>query len=133
MLDFTKLAAYLDNFTQDDPGYDTVCYIKSKIAQDLQDPKTINNANDEELDDNEVTMSTGEQRAQDNAEGEIMSGAFKELDVLNKIKEEKDEVVMPGKEKHKDPNMADTSNFGNNAANQKNASLFDLLAKKIKR
>jgi hypothetical protein len=136
MLDFTKLAAYLDSFKGGDPHYDAACYIKTKLAEDMHDAKTINNAEDEELDDNDVTMATPEQQADENVEGRMMDGVFKEFEVLNKLKEEKEEIKMPdSKDGHggDNPDVSDESDFGNNASNQKNASLFDILRTKIKR
>jgi hypothetical protein len=136
MLDFTKLAAYLDAFKGGDPNYDAACYIKAKLAKDTSDPNTINNTDDEELDDNDVTMATPEQQSEDNTEGKMMDGVFKEFDVLNKLKEEKEEIKLPDKKdssRASNPDAANTSDFGNNASNQKNASLFDVLRTKIKR
>lgn len=136
MLDFTKLAAYLDSFEGGDPNYDAACYIKAKLAEDIHDRKTINNAEDEELDDNDITMATPEQQSEENTEGKMMDGVFKEFDVLNKLKEEKEEIKLPDNKSvlSKDkPDSADESDFGNNASNQKNASLFDVLRTKIKK
>ena len=97
MPDFTKLAAYLDSFAKGDANYDIACFIKAKIANDSSDPKTINNADDEELGDNDVTMATPDQQSESNTEGELMGGAFKEFDVLNKMKEDKEEIKIPRK------------------------------------
>jgi hypothetical protein len=95
MSDFTKLAAYLDSFERGDVNYDIACFIKAKIAQDFSDPHTVNNADDEELGDNDVTMSTPDQQSESNAEGELMAGAFQEFDALNRIQEEKEEIKLP--------------------------------------
>jgi hypothetical protein len=97
MPDFTKLAAYLDSFDPGDVNYDIACFIKSKIAQDFSDPRTINNADDEELGDNDVTMATPDQQAESNTEGALMSGAFREFDALNKLQKEKEEVQLSDK------------------------------------
>ena len=97
MPDFTKLAAYLDSFDHGDVNYDIACFIKSKIAQDFSDPRTINNTDDEELGDNDVTMATPDQQAESNTEGELMGGAFREFDALNKLQKEKEEVKVPDK------------------------------------
>jgi hypothetical protein len=136
MPDFTKLAAYLDSFNKSSPDYDTVCFIKSKIAEDLNDRSTINNGQEDDLSDNEITMSTPEQQAQDNHEGDLMSPAFKELDVLNQLKEEKEQVNMPGDKDHKGNttlNVATEEAFGDNVLNRKHASFFDLLQQKFKK
>jgi hypothetical protein len=137
MPDFTKLAAYLDSFDKTHEQYDVVCFIKNKIAEDLRDTSTVNNGDSEDLMDTDVTTSTPEQQTHDNTEGKIMGGAFKELDALNQIKEEKEEVKIHGKkdktteERHID--SATEEHFGDEVLNRKNASLFDTLQKKIKR
>lgn len=136
MPDFTKLAAYLDSFDKNSPDYDTVCFIKSKIAEDLNDRQTINNGEADDLTDNEITMSTPEQQSQDNHEGELMAPAFKELDVLNQLKEEKEQVHMPGDRDQKGNVTLDASTeeaFGDNVLNRKQASFFELLQKKLKK
>ena len=136
MPDFTKLAAYLDSFDKGSPDYDVAQYIKSKIATDIQDSGTVNNGNDEELDDNDVTMSTPEQQTQENQEGEEMHGAFKELEVMNQLKEEKEEVKIPGQKDENGNTNLDVSTeetFGDNVLNRKNASLFEVLQQKLKK
>jgi hypothetical protein len=136
MPDFTKLAAYLDSFDKNSLDYDTVCFIKAKIAEDLKDQHTINNGEADDLTDNEVTMSTPEQQSQENTEGDMMGGAFKELEVLNQLKEEKEEVKMPDtkdKDQNTILNVATEEAFGDNVLNNKNASLFEILQKKLKR
>jgi hypothetical protein len=134
MSDFTKLAGYFESFAKDDPNYDLVCFIKSKLGEDFVDRQTINNGEDSELDNNDVTMATPAQQSSSNVEGELMSGAFKELDVLNQIKEEKEKVHMPGAEDDKGNKVQDVATeeaFGDNVQNQKHASLFNLLRKKF--
>lgn len=136
MADFTKLAAFLDSFNKEDPNYDAACYIKSKIAEDLQDTNTVNNGESDDLTDNDVTMSTPEQQASDNYEGSLMSGAFEELDALNKIKEEKEEVELPNKETPQDNKSfeaATLESFGDNTENRKEASLFQYLQKRLRK
>ncbi len=136
MGDFTKLAAYLESFDKDSPGYDTACFIKMKIAQDLQDSSTVNNGDAEELEDNDITMATPEQQAQNNVEGEEMAGAFAEFDVLNKLKEEKEEIRMPGKKDSSGNTGLDASTeeaFGDNVQNQKQASLYSVLLNRLKK
>jgi hypothetical protein len=134
MNQFTKLAAYLDSFDKDDANYDLACFLKAKIAEDLQDTSTVNNGENENLEDNEITMATPEQQTQDNYEGDVMSEAFKELDVLNKLDEEKEEIKVPEKKTDNSPDLADATYFGNNMQNTKQAvSLFDLLRNKIKK
>jgi hypothetical protein len=136
MPDFTKLAAYLDSFDKNSADYDTVCFIKSKIAEDLKDTSTINNGEADDLTDNDVTMATPEQQSQENTEGAMMGGAFKELDVLNQLQKEKEEVKMPDS-KDKDDNttlnVATEEAFGDNVLNNKHASLFEVLQKKLKK
>ena len=136
MADFTKLAAFLDSFNKEDPNYDAACYIKSKIAEDLQDTNTVNNGESDDLTDNDVTMSTPDQQASDNYEGSLMSGAFEELDALNKIKEEKEEVELPNKETPQDNKSfeaATLESFGDNTENRKEASLFQYLQKRLRK
>jgi hypothetical protein len=136
MPDFTKLAAYLDSFSKESPDYDTAQYIKSKIAADLKDTNTVNNGEDAELDDNDVTMSTPEQQTQENQEGEEMHGAFKELDVMNQLKEEKEEVKLPGQKDENGNTKLDVSTeetFGDNVLNRKSASLFEVIKQKLKK
>jgi len=136
MADFTKLAAFLDSFTKDDVNYDVACYIKSKIAEDLQDRETVNNGESDDLQDTEVTMATPDQQAGDNLEGEIMSPAFKELDVLNQLDEEKEKIEIPDKEfptSSKDLLSATVDSFGDNAQNRKEASLFSILQQRFKK
>lgn len=110
MPDFTKLAAYLDSFDHGDVNYDIACFIKSKIAQDFSDPRTINNTDDEELGDNDITMATPDQQAESNAEGELMSGAFREFDALNKMQKEKEEIKLPDKKVVTRPNSLQSAN-----------------------
>lgn len=136
MSDFTKLAAYLDSFAKEDPGYDVACYIKAKIAADTQDTNTINNGEEAELEDNDITMATPEQQSSDNHEGREMDGAFQEFDVLNKLKEEKEEIHMPGKQNHNNQTNLDVATeeaFGDNMQNQKHASLYSLLKAKLRK
>ncbi len=128
MSDFTKLSAYLDSFVETDPSYALAAVIKAKIAEDFNDRETINNGEDEELTNNDVTMATPEQQTTDNLEGQIMDGAFQELDALNQIKEKKEEIVIPGKPGSdnlgQNQDIATPMDFGNNTSNQKQASAF---------
>jgi hypothetical protein len=136
MADFTKLATYLDSFGPGDPDYDLVCFIKTKISEDIQDRETINNGKEDDLTDNETTMSTPQQQTNSNTEGELMGDAFKELDVLNQMKEEKEEIKIPGKEDEKaesNVDQASVNSFGDNSQNQKQASFFSALQKRIKK
>jgi len=132
MIDFTKLAAYLGSFEKGDPNYDAACFIKDKLANDLKDTGTVNNGEEEDLDDNEITMSTPDQQSSENLEGNLMSPAFKELDVLNQLQKEKEEVNVSEDQQHNNMDMATAQAFGDNPNNQKHASLFDLLRKKLK-
>jgi len=140
MRDFAKLAAFLDSFEQGDPDYDLACFIKAKVGKDLQDSGTVNNGEDGALDNNDITMSTAEQQSGDNVEGNLMSDAFKELDVLNQIDEEKEKINLPdpkdvtAKPDGNDPgeDSATPASFGDGVMNQKQASLFDILQTRFK-
>lgn len=138
MSDLTKLAAYLGSFHKGDPNYDTASYIRSKLAEDLRDTGTVNNGEDEQLEDTDVTMSTPDQQSSENTEGELMSGAFQELDVQNKLKEDEEKIIVnPDDIDEKvtmmehSPDMATSADFGTNSANRKQASLFELLQSKL--
>ena len=140
MANLNKLASYLDSFGKDDPNYDAACFIKAKISADLQDTSSVNNGANEELDDTDVTMSTPDQQAQENYEGELMAPAFKELDVLNQIEEEKDKVdVVESPFQNFSKDQARPSDFGNLPLNQnmpqksKKASLFETLQQRLKK
>lgn len=142
MPDFTKLAAYLDSFDRADENYDIVCFIKSKIAQDLSDPNTINNADDEELGDNDVTMATPDQQSESNAEGNLMNGAFREFDALNKMQKEKDEIKLPATNtsaKHNSLQSAGSEDFPgigqvhNQVRKVGHVSLFSALQTRLKK
>jgi hypothetical protein len=132
MADFVKLAAFLDSFKKDDEGYDAACFIKAKIAEDFADRQTINNGEETSLDNNDITMSTPEQQASQNVEGKEMDGAFQELDALNEIKEKKENINQdPDKLKLNGLEMASEQAFGNNPLNQKHASVYELLKRKL--
>jgi len=136
MADFTKLAAFLDSFSKDNLNYDAACYIKAKIAEDLQDRQTVNNGESDDLQDNEVTMATPDQQAGSNLEGELMSPAFRELDALNQLDEEKEKVEMVDNKKpstNKGLLSSSAEAFGDNAQNRKEASLFSILQQKVKK
>jgi hypothetical protein len=136
MIDFTKLASFLDSFEKDHPSYDAVEFIKEKIAQDLFDSGTVNNGEEDNLQDTEVTMATPEQQSQENREGELMGGAFKELDVLNKLEKDKEKVNIPGQKDQNNNTALDEAtdmayDIGENS--HKQATLFDVLRKRIKK
>lgn len=135
MPDFKKLASYLDSFKKDDPNYDAACYIKAKLANDFNDPETINNGKEENLQDTEVTMSTPEQQSGSNTEGELMSSAFREFDALNALKEQEEKILTNSSKKNSQISFdaASPQDFGTNAANAKQASLYELLVAKLKR
>jgi hypothetical protein len=135
MADLKKLATYLDSFKKDDPGYDAACYIKSKLAADLADPNTINNGHEDNLMDTDVTMSTPEQQTKSNHEGDMMSPAFREFDVLNKLKDQKNEIKTNSNRQDQRVSLdtATEQDFGTNAANAKQASLYTLLVAKLRR
>lgn len=142
MPDFTKLAAYLDSFDRGDKNYDIACFIKAKIAQDNSDPHTINNSDDEELGDNDITMATPNQQSESNTEGELMDGAFKEFDALNKMQKEKEEIKVPRRSINTQPDSlqsADSSDFPgvgqvhNQVRKLGHVSLFDVLQTRLKK
>lgn len=131
-MDFTKLAIFLDSFEKDDPNYDSAQYIKNKISAGLsENEEGIHNADEDHLGDTEITTSTPEQRTKSNAEGKLMDGAFQELDALNKLKEQKEEVT-PQKQQTSG-SASTTSDFGSNAGNRKEASMYSLLRSKLKK
>jgi hypothetical protein len=133
MSDLVKLASFLDSFKKEDPGYDAACFIKAKIAEDLADKQTINNGEETSLDNNDITMSTPEQQSAQNIEGQEMNGAFKELDALNDIKEKKEDISQDAdKLKLNGLEVASQQAFGDNPLNQKHASVYDLLKRKLK-
>lgn len=132
MPDFTKLAAYLNSFDKSSSSYDLVCFLKTKIANDFEDTSTVNNGEDDDLEDNDITMNTPEQQASSNTEGEIMGGAFKELDVLNQIDKEKDQISVDTGKSESTKSVNSTQSFGDNSQNQKQASLYSKLLKKYK-
>jgi hypothetical protein len=135
MPNYSKLAAFLNSFDVLDPGYDAVSFIKEKIAQDLQDSNTINNGDEEDLQDNDITMSTPEQQDNENIEGKEMEGAFKELEALNQIDEEKKKIIKPQEQSTYSAMQTDfpsVSVLGNHPNINKQASLFTLLQKKLK-
>lgn len=130
MQDFTKLAAFFDTIAESDPNYDYVCYIKEKIAEDFSDPYSINNADDAELDNPDMTVATPEQQAESNTEGELMHSAFQELEVLNQIEKDKEAINTP----KNTTEQAHPTDFGNSTLQQKAAeiisspvSLYDVL------
>jgi hypothetical protein len=133
MPDFTKLASYLNSFDKSSPNYDVVCFLKSKIAADFEDTSTVNNGEEEDLDDNDVTMNTPEHQSEQNTEGDMMDGAFKELDALNQIDKQKEMIDVGSGKSDKDRSISSTQSFGDNAGNQKQASVYDLLIKRIKK
>lgn len=132
MPDFTKLAAYLNSFDKSSSSYDLVCFLKTKIADDFNDSSTVNNGEDDNLEDNDITMTTPGQQASSNTEGEIMGGAFKELDALNQIDEEKTQISVDTGKSESRKAVNSTQSFGDNSQNQKQASLYSQLLKKYK-
>lgn len=133
MSDLVKLASFLDSFKKEDPGYDAACFIKAKIAEDFADRQTINNGEETSLDNNDITMSTPDQQAAQNIEGQAMAGAFQEFDALNDIKEKKEDISQDAdKLKLNGLEMASQQAFGDNPLNQKHASVYELLKRKLK-
>jgi hypothetical protein len=133
MSDLVKLASFLDSFKKEDPGYDAACFIKAKIAEDFADKQTINNGEETSLDNNDITRSTPAQQSAQNIEGQEMNGAFKELDALNDIKEKKEDISQDvDKLKLNGLEVASQQAFGDNPLNQKHASVYDLLKRKLK-
>jgi hypothetical protein len=136
MRDLVKLSAFLDSFDKESDEYDLAQFIKAKIAQDMSDQSTINNGSEEDLEDNDITMATPDQQTEDDVEGGLMDGAFQELDVQNQLKEEKEEIKLPDQtdgNHHKSLDIATEQSFGDNVLNQKNASIFSILQKKLKK
>ena len=133
MPDFTKLASYLNSFDKSSPNYDVVCYLKNKIAEDFEDTSTVNNGEEDDLDDNDVTMNTPEHQSEKNTEGDMMDGAFSELDALNEIDKQKDVIDVRSGKADKANSVSSTQSFGDNAGNQKQASVYDLLIRKIRK
>ena len=89
-------------------------------------------------------MSTPDQQSESNTEGELMSGAFREFDALNKLQEEKDEISLPAKKPKSSPatmQSAGTEDFPGvgqqhnqvRKAASAQISLFDILQSKLKR
>jgi hypothetical protein len=65
-----------------------------------------------------------------------MSPAFRELDALNQLDEEKEKVeIVDNKEPstNKDLLSSSAEAFGDNAQNRKEASLFSILQQKVKK
>jgi hypothetical protein len=140
MPDYIKLASYLNSFSKDDPNYDAVCFIKTKISADLQDATTVNNGGSEDLEDNDVTMSTPDQQSTENYEGALMAPAFRELDALNQIDKEKEKIdLSENSSASLGKDQAKPSDFGNLPLNQnmpqtnKKASLFEVLQHRLKK
>jgi hypothetical protein len=82
-----KVANYLDSFGPQDPNYDYVCYIREKLA-DIQAAQTagvINDDPDESVDEASKLETAEQDKANQNLEGSLMDGAFKDLDVLNEL------------------------------------------------
>ena len=143
MADLTKLAAFLDSFTPDNSGYDAASYIKAKIAdvqgapaegQENLDDDTIHNT-DEALDDADVTSSTNEDKSQENIEGDYMKGAFRDLDVMNELDEEKNKVIPngDGTESLNNQGSAGFTSVNPGSNLQKKAStMFELLRRRLK-
>jgi hypothetical protein len=109
MFDLTKLSVFLDSVVEQDPNYDYACYIKEKLAEDHRDPFTVNNGDNYELAEPDVTTATPKQQTADNFEGQLMDDAFQELSVQNMLDEEKNTVGKP-----KDSSTAKTNNVISN-------------------
>lgn len=134
-MDLTKLACYLNSFDKEHPSYDAACYIKYKLGADLKDSSTVNNGDSGDLTDNDITMSTPEQQTMENYEGKTMDGAFKELDVMNYIKDKKEQVDIPQKQdafSDRSVNLSSEADFGSNIGYPKQASLYSLLKRKFR-
>jgi hypothetical protein len=90
-----KVAVYLDSFNPEDKNYDYACYIREKLA-DIQGTQTAGITSDSEEDENTEAegVETAEQdKTNQNLEGNLMTGAFKDLDVLNQLQDEKEKGV----------------------------------------
>lgn len=132
MADFTKLANFFDSFTKEHPDYDAVCFIRQKIAEQLAADNVVNNGESDDLSDTDVTMNTPEHKEKNNQEGGLMEGAFKEMDIKNKLDEQKEEIRVPQNMKPQ-PEIASKEHFGDGGLNTKQSSLFDTIKKKLKK
>lgn len=134
MSDFTKLASFLDSFEKNSPGYDTACFIKKKLAEDVTDPLTFNNAEDNDLQDTDLTASSPEQQASKNEEGDMMGSAFPEFEALNQIDKQKEEIHVDGKQTaNKNLQNNPDESFGDALPQQSQKTLFQHLQEKLRK
>jgi hypothetical protein len=90
-----KVAAYLDSFGPEDKNYDYVCYIREKLA-DIQGTQTGGIVSDNEEDENSEAKNVEiaeQDKALQNLEGNLMTGAFQDLDVLNQLQDQKEKTL----------------------------------------
>lgn len=78
---FEKIAAFLDTFSPDDENYDYACYVKHKLATEL-DPRVTQSelSTTEDKDVEETGELATPDKARDNYEGDLMEPAFKDLE-----------------------------------------------------
>jgi hypothetical protein len=86
-----KISSYLSSFGPEEQNYDYVCYIKTKLAdmQATQSTGETSNEDDQENTDASKVEVAEQDKSQKNLEGELMDGAFRDLDVLNDIEDDK--------------------------------------------
>jgi hypothetical protein len=91
MTSIEKVGFYLNSFDLEDPNYDFACYIKEKLAE--QQAQVTGNGMHEEDNNESAEVNTPEvDKTEENLEGKLMEGAFKDLDVLNQLNEEKEQI-----------------------------------------
>lgn len=85
MESFEKLAAFLDTFSPEDENYDYACYVKHKLAGELDAhvQSVLDTADDKDVEE------TGElaenDKSNENIEGRLMEPAFKDLEEPTEI------------------------------------------------
>jgi len=86
-----KISSYLSSFGPEEQNYDYVCYIKEKLAdmQATQSTGETSNQDEQENTDASKVEVAEQDKTQKNLEGELMDGAFRDLDVLNDLEEDK--------------------------------------------
>jgi hypothetical protein len=103
MTSLEKISAYLDTINVGDDNYDYACYIREKLASVSPDPSSATADNDidaqEENNEADQLQTANPDKSKQNHEGSLMDGAFKDLDVLNKLDEEKEiKIASPVKD-----------------------------------
>ena len=88
MNSFEKLAVYLDSFDPRDENYDYACYIREKLAN-----LPAGQAAHEEENNNSQEMEIADlDKSKQDLEGSMMAPAFKDLDAMNQIDQEKSQI-----------------------------------------